>query len=61
MKKDTITFEEYIKQKAIDKLHNEIIASMLQDHCSITLIEKVTKVPQNRIIEIAKANNIPLP
>ena len=60
MKKDTITFEEHIQQKATQKRDNEIITNMLQDYCSITLIEKVTKVPQDRIIEIAKANNIPL-
>ena len=56
MKKDYITFEEHIQQKR----DAEIITNMLQDYCSITLIEKVTKVPQDRIIEIAKANNIPL-
>ena len=57
MKKDTITFEEYFQEKK----EKEIITNMLQEHFSITSIEKATKVPQNRIIEIAKANNIPLP
>ena len=61
MKKDIITFEEYFQQKAIEKRDNEIIANMLQEHYSITSIEKCTKVPQDRINEIAKANNIPLP
>ncbi len=56
MKKDYITFEEHIKQKHTEK----IIANMLQDHCSIAKIEQWTKLPQDRIIEITKANNIPL-
>ena len=60
MKKDTITFEEYIKQKAIAEDRNKIITNMLHDHCPITTIEKYTNVPQDRIIEIAKVNNLPL-
>ncbi len=60
MKKDTITFEEHIKQKGAEENSKQIITNMLQEHFSITTIEKCTKVPQDRIIEIAKANNIPL-
>ncbi len=56
MKKDVITFEEYFQQKR----EKEIIANLLQEHCPITTIEKATHVPYERIIEIAKANNIPL-
>ena len=47
---------EFIQQKR----EKEIIANLLQEHCPITTIEKATHVPYERIIEIAKANNIPL-
>ncbi len=60
MKKDYITFEEHIKQKCEKAKESEIITNMLQKHVSIETIENYTNVPQNRIIEIAKANNIPL-
>ena len=60
MKKDYITFEEHIKQKCEKAKESEIITNMLQEHFSITSIEKATKIPQNRIIEIAKANNCPI-
>ena len=60
MKKDYITFEEHIKQKCEKAKESEIITNMLQEHCPITSIEKLTKVPHNRILEIAKTNNIPL-
>ena len=34
---------------------------MLMDHCTIATIEKYTQLPQEQILQIAKANNISLP
>ena len=52
--------EEY-KQNVKDESRNEIVTNMLKDHCPISTIEKYTQLPQEQILQIAKANNIPLP
>ncbi len=51
--------EEY-KQNVKDESRNEIVTNMLHENMSISVIEKVTNMPQEQILQIAKANNIPL-
>ena len=48
-------------QEGADERNNEIVTNMLKDHCAMTTIEKYTQLPQEQILQIAKANNIPLP
>ena len=52
--------EEY-KQNVKDERDTQIVTNMLHENMSISVIEKVTNMPQEQIIQIAKANNIPLP
>ena len=49
------------RQEGADERNNEIVTNMLKDHCAMTTIEKYTQLPQEQILQIAKANNIPLP
>ena len=56
MKKDITAF----KQSRKDEGRNEIVANMLKENMSMSIIEKVTKLSEQQIIQIAKANNIPL-
>ena len=52
--------EEY-KKSVKDERDTQIVTNMLQENMSISVIEKVTNMPHEQIIQIAKANNIPLP
>ena len=52
--------EEY-KQNVKDERDTQIVTNMLHENMSISVIEKVTNMPHEQIIQIAKANNIPLP
>ncbi|MBR5838038.1 MAG: hypothetical protein IKZ84_05775 [Victivallales bacterium] len=56
MKKDITAFKQSLK----DEGRNEIVTNMLKDHCPISTIEKYSQLSQEQIIQIAKANNIPL-
>jgi predicted transposase YdaD len=49
------------RQEGAEESRNEIATNMLMDHCAMETIEKYTQLPQEQIIQIAKANNIPLP
>ena len=49
------------RQEGADERNNEIVTNMLKDHCAMTTIEKYTQLPQEQILQIARANNIPLP
>jgi hypothetical protein len=56
--------EEYkksVKEEGVEENRNEIVTNMLHENMSISVIEKVTNMPHDQIIQIAKANNIPLP
>ena len=44
-----------------DERNNEIVTNMLKDHCTMATIEKYTQLQQEQILQIARANNIPLP
>ena len=52
--------EEY-KKSVKDERDTQIVTNMLHENMSISVIEKVTNMPHEQIIQIAKANNIPLP
>ena len=56
MKKDITAFKQSLK----DEGRNEIVANMLKENMSMSIIEKATKLSEQQIIQIAKANNIPL-
>ena len=49
------------RQEGAQESRNEIVTNMLMDHCTIATIEKYTQLPQEQILQIAKANNISLP
>ena len=49
------------RQEGADERNNEIVTNMLKDHCAMTTIEKYTQLPQEQILQIAKANNIHMP
>ena len=56
--------EEYkksVREEGAEERDTQIVTNMLKDHCSIATIEKYTQLPQEQIIQIAKANNIPVP
>ena len=52
--------EEY-KKSVKDERDTQIVTNMLHENMSISVIEKVTNMPHEQIIQIAKANNIPVP
>ena len=56
MKKDITAFKQSLK----DEGRNEIVTNMLKENMSMSIIEKATKLSEQQIIQIAKANNIPL-
>ena len=56
MKKDINAFKQSLK----DETKNEIVTNMLKENMSMSIIEKATKLSEQQIIQIAKANNIPL-
>lgn len=39
----------------------QIVTNMLKKKCSLAMIEDFIQISQKQIIQIAKANNIPLP
>ena len=60
MGKAIVEYEKKLQEKATEKRNNEIVTNMLHEKMAISVIEKVTNVPLAQIIQIAKANNIPL-
>ena len=52
--------EEY-KQNVKDESRNEIVTNMLRKKYSLAMIEDITQISQKQILQIAKANNIPVP
>ena len=52
--------EEY-KQNVKDESRNEIVTNMLRKKYSLAINEDITQISQEQILQIAKANNIPLP
>ena len=52
--------EEY-KQNVKDERDTQIVTNMLKKKYSLAMIEDITQISQEQIIQIAKANNIPLP
>ncbi len=49
------------KQNAKDERDIQIITNILKYQCAISTIEKYTQLQQEQIIQIARANYIPLP
>ena len=49
------------RQEGADERNNEIVTNMLKKKCSLAMIEDFIQISQKQIIQIAKANNIPLP
>ena len=60
MKKDITAFKQSLKDEGAEERDTQIVANMLKDHCPISTIEKYSQLSQEQIIQIAKANNIPL-
>ncbi len=52
--------EEY-KQSIKDERDIQIVTNMLKKKCSLAMIEDILQIPLDKILQIAKANNIPLP
>ena len=52
--------EEY-KKSVKEESRNEIVTNMLRKKYSLAMIEDITQISQKQILQIAKANNIPLP
>ena len=46
--------------EGVEKSNNEIVTNMLMEQIPIAKIEKWTRLSQDQILQIAKANNIPL-
>ena len=49
------------RQEGAEERDIQIVTNMLHENMSISVIEKVTNMPHDQIIQIAKMNNIPLP
>ena len=47
--------------EGVEKSNNEIVTNMLMEQIPIAKIEKWTRLSLDQILQIAKANNIPLP
>ena len=56
MKKDISAFKQSLKNET----KNEIVTNMLKKKCPLAMIEDLIQISQDKIIQIAKANNIPL-
>ena len=56
--------EEYkksVREEGVEENRNEIVTNMLRKKYSLSMIEDITQISQEQILQIAKANNIPLP
>ena len=56
--------EEYkksIKEEGAEERDIQIVTNMLKEHFPIAKIAKYTQLSPNKILQIAKANNIPVP
>ena len=60
MKKDINAFKQSLKKEGAIERDTEIVTNMLKENMSLSIIEKATKLSEQQIIQIAKANNIPL-
>ena len=60
MKKDISAFKQGLKKEGAIERDTEIVTNMLKENMSMSIIEKATKLSEQQIIQIAKANNIPL-
>ena len=56
MKKDISAFKQSIKNER----DTEIVTNLLKKKCPLAMIEDLIQISQDKIIQIAKANNIPL-
>ena len=65
MRKAFAEYKKSIKDEGVlegvEKRNNEIVTNMLMEHFPMATIEKCTRIPIDLILQIAKANNIPLP
>ena len=56
--------EEYkknVREEGAEESRNKIVTNMLKKKCSLAMIEDILQIPLDKILQIAKANNIPLP
>ena len=60
MKKDITAFKQSLKDEGAEERDTQIVTNMLKENMSMSIIEKATKLSEQQIIQIAKANNIPL-
>ena len=60
MKKDISAFKQGLKKEGAIERDTEIVTNMLKKKCPLTMIEDLIQISQEKIIQIAKANNIPL-
>ena len=60
MKKDINAFKQSLKNEGAIERDTEIVTNMLKKKCPLALIEDLIQISQDKIIQIAKANNIPL-
>ncbi len=56
--------EEYkksLREEAAKERDTQIVTNMLKEHFPIARIAKYTQLSPDKILQIAKANNIPMP
>ena len=56
--------EEYkksVREEGAEERDTQIVTNMLKKKCSLAMIEDFIQISKKQIIQIAKANNIPLP
>ena len=56
--------EEYkksVREEGAEERDTQIVTNMLKKKYSLAMIEDITQISQEQIIQIARANNIPLP
>ena len=56
--------EEYkksVREEGAEERDTQIVTNMLKKKYSLAMIEDITQISQEQIIQIAKANNISLP
>ena len=61
MRKAFAEYKRIVRAEAAEENSREIAANMLREQIPISKIEKWTRLSQEQILQIAKANNISLP
>ena len=60
MKKDLTAVKEILRKEGAEEKSATIVANMLMKKCPLTMIEDYIQISRDKILQIAKANNIPI-